>query len=80
VVRSAADASNQNEKVSCKSDVQESIKLLTTKPILIWKDSHHNYESIKNNNDVSTTTRSKTDCTDKHVGSRIRFKIYSVNK
>jgi hypothetical protein len=32
VVRSAADASHRNRRVSLKSDVQESLKLLDTKP------------------------------------------------
>jgi hypothetical protein len=32
VVRSAADASHRNRRVSFKSDVQESLKLLDTKP------------------------------------------------
>jgi hypothetical protein len=43
VVRSAADASHQNRTVSFKSDVQESLILLDTKPSLsfFWKDSHH---------------------------------------
>jgi hypothetical protein len=33
VLRSAADSSHQNRRVSFKSDVQESLKLLDTKPI-----------------------------------------------
>jgi hypothetical protein len=33
VVRSAADASHRNRRVSFKSDVQESIKLLDTKQV-----------------------------------------------
>jgi hypothetical protein len=32
VVRSTADASHRNKRVSFKSDVQESLKLLDTKP------------------------------------------------
>jgi hypothetical protein len=32
VVRSAADASHRSKRVSFKSDVQESLKLLDTKP------------------------------------------------
>jgi hypothetical protein len=45
VVRSATDASHRNRRVSFKSDVQESLKLLDTKPSLtfVWKDSHHDY-------------------------------------
>jgi hypothetical protein len=55
-VRSAADASHRNRSVSFKSDVQESLKLLDTKPslIFVWKDSHHKYKSSKTNNDVSS--------------------------
>jgi hypothetical protein len=36
VVRSAADASHRNRRVSFKSDVQESLKLLDTKPSLTF--------------------------------------------
>jgi hypothetical protein len=41
VVRSAADASHRNRRVSFESDVQESLKLLDTKPSFVWKDSYH---------------------------------------
>jgi hypothetical protein len=43
VVRSAADAIHRNRRVSFKSDVQESLKLLDNKPssTFVWKDSHH---------------------------------------
>jgi hypothetical protein len=55
VVRSAADASHHNRRVSFQSDVQESLKLLDTKPSLtfVWKDSRHEYKSRRTNNDVS---------------------------
>jgi hypothetical protein len=45
VVRSAADASHRNIRVSFKSGVQESLKLLDTKTSLtfVWKDSHHKH-------------------------------------
>jgi hypothetical protein len=36
VVRSTADASHRNSRVSFKSDVQESLKLLDTKPSLTF--------------------------------------------
>jgi hypothetical protein len=54
VVRSAADASHWNRRVSFKSDVQEPLKLLDTKPSLsfIWNDSHHEHKSRKTNKDV----------------------------
>jgi hypothetical protein len=71
VVRSAADASHRNRRVSFKSYLQESLKLLDTKPssTFLWKDSHHKNESTKTNNDVSNRTRSKADYTDQHIGS-----------
>jgi hypothetical protein len=81
VVRSAADVSHRNRRVSIKSDVQESLKLLDTKPSLsfVWKDSHRKYKSIRTNNDVSNRTRSKADYTDQHIGSRTRSKMHSMN-
>jgi hypothetical protein len=79
VERSAADASHQNRRVSFKSDVQESLKLLDTEPSFVWKDSHHKNKSTKTNNDVSNRTRSKADYTDQHVGNRTRSKIHNVN-
>jgi hypothetical protein len=79
VVRSAADTSHRNRRVSFNSDVQESLKLLDTKPSFVWKDSHHKHKSRRTNNDVSNRTRSKADYTDQHIGSRTRSKIHSVN-
>jgi hypothetical protein len=81
VVRSAADASHRNRRVSFKSDVQESLKLWDTKPSLtfVWKDSHHMHMSRNTNNDVSNRTRSKADYTDQHIGSRTRSKIQNIN-
>jgi hypothetical protein len=64
VDRSEADASHRNRRVSLKSDVQESLKLLDTKPSFVWKNIHHEHKSRKNNNDVSNRTRSKADYTD----------------
>jgi hypothetical protein len=81
VVISAADASHRNRRVSFKSDVQESLKLLDTKPSLtfVWKESHHKHKSRNTNNDVSNRTRSKEDYTDQHIGSRTRSKMHNVN-
>jgi hypothetical protein len=80
-VRSAADTSHRNRRVSFISYVQESLKLLDTKPSLsfVWKDSHHKHESRRTNNDVSKRTRSKADYTDRHVGSRTRSKMHNIN-
>jgi hypothetical protein len=80
-VRSAADASHRNRRVSFKSDVQESLKLLKTKPssTFIWKDSHHKYKLRNTNNDVSNRTRSKADYKDQHIGSRTRSKMHNIN-
>jgi hypothetical protein len=81
VVRSVADASHRNRRVSFKSDVQESLKLLDTKPspTFVWKDSHHKHESRRTNNNVSNRTRSKTDYTDQHIGSRTQSKMQNIN-
>jgi hypothetical protein len=79
VVRSAADTSHRNRRVSFKSDVQESLKLLYTKPSFVWKDSHHKHRSRNTKNDVSNRTRSKADYTDQHIGSRTRSKMHNVN-
>jgi hypothetical protein len=74
VVRSAADASYQNRRVSL-SDVQQSFELLDTKPSNVRKDSHHKHKSRKTNNDVSN----KADYTDQHIGSRTRSKMHNIN-
>jgi hypothetical protein len=74
VVRSAADASHRNRRVSFESDVKESLKLLDTKPSFVWKDSCHKHRSRDTNNDVSNRTMSKAGYTDQHIGSRTRFR------
>jgi hypothetical protein len=81
VVRSAVDASHRNRRVSFKSDVQESLKLLDTQPSLtfVWKDNHHKHKSRKTNNDMSNRTRSMADYTDQHIGSRTRSKMHKIN-
>jgi hypothetical protein len=81
VVRSAVDASHRNRRVSFKSDVQESLKLLDTKPSItfVWKDSHHKNKSTKTNNDVSNTTSSKAVYIYQNIGSRTRSKMHNVN-
>jgi hypothetical protein len=80
-MRLAADASHRNRRVSFESDVQESLKLLDTKPSLsfVWKDSHHKHNSRRTNNDVSNRTRSKADYTDQHIGSRTRSNKHNIN-
>jgi hypothetical protein len=70
VVRSAADASHRNKRVSFKSDVQESLKLLDTQPTFVWKDSHHKYHLERLIMMCPNRTRSKADYTDHHFGSR----------
>jgi hypothetical protein len=55
VVRSEAEASHPNKRISFKSDVQESLTLLDAKPSLtfVWKDSHHKHKSRSIDNDLS---------------------------
>jgi hypothetical protein len=77
-VRSAADACHLNQRVSFKSDLQGSLKLLDTKSSFVWKDIHHKYKSRKTNNNVSNRTRSKADYTDQHIGSRTRSKMHNL--
>jgi hypothetical protein len=81
VARSAADVSHRNIRVSFKSDVQESLKLLDAKPSLsfVWKGNHHKHKSRRTNNDVSNRTRSKADYTNQNVGSRTRSKMHNIN-
>jgi hypothetical protein len=79
VVRSAADDNHRNKRVSFKSDVQESSKLLNNEPSFVWKDIHHKHKTRKTNNDVSNRTRSKADKTNQDVSSRAQSKMYSVN-
>jgi hypothetical protein len=80
-VRSTADVSHRNRKVSFMLEVQESLKLLDTKPSLIfaWKDSHHKHRSRKTNDDVSNRIRSKVDYTDQNIGSRTQSKMHNIN-
>jgi hypothetical protein len=78
-VRSAADACHWNRRVSLSSDVQESLRSFDTKPSFVWKDSHHEHKSRRTNNDVSNRTKSKTDYTDQHIGSRTRSKMHNIN-
>jgi hypothetical protein len=81
VVRSAVHANHRNRRVSFKSGVKESLKLLDNKPSLrfIWKDSHHKHKSRNTNNDVSNRTKSKADYIDQHIGSRTRSKMHNIN-
>jgi hypothetical protein len=79
VLTSAADASHRNRRVSFKSDVQESLELLDTKPSFVCKDIHHKHKSRNTNNDVSIRTRSKADYTDQLIGSRTRSKMHNIN-
>jgi hypothetical protein len=79
VVRSAADDNNRNKRVPFKSDLQEIVKSLDTKPSFVWKDNHHKYKSRNTDNDVSNRTRSKADYTDQYIGSRARSKMHNIN-
>jgi hypothetical protein len=81
VVRSEAGASHQNRRVSFKSDVKESLKLLDTMPIItfVWKDGNHKFKSRNTNDDVSNRTSSKADYKDQHIGSRTLSKMHNKN-
>jgi hypothetical protein len=79
MVRSAADVSCRNKILSFKSDVQESLKLLDTKPSFVWKDIHQKCKSRKSDNYASNTTRPKADYTDQYVGRLPSSNTHSVN-
>jgi hypothetical protein len=78
VVRSAADASHRNRRVSFKSDVQESLKLFDTKLSLtfVWKDSYYKDKSRKTNTHVSNRTRSKADYKTHHIAHKDQINIH----
>jgi hypothetical protein len=57
VVRSAADASHQNKRVSFKPDVQEMIDKLDVMPSNLPGNSHSKQKVRKQNNDVAHRTR-----------------------
>jgi hypothetical protein len=59
-VRSSADASHRKRRVSFKSDVQESLKLLDTKPIFVWKHSYHKHKNQEILIMMCKTEKSKT--------------------
>jgi hypothetical protein len=79
MVRSAADSSHWDNKVSFKSNVQKSPNLSDTKPTFVWKYRHYKYNYRNNNNDESNRTRSKANYLDQYVGSKTRSKMDSVN-
>jgi hypothetical protein len=72
VVRSAADASHCNRRVTFKPDVQEQINKLDTKPGFTNKDNHPKYKSKAVYNDVSSRTRSKANNPDQRIGVSTR--------
>ena len=75
VVRSAADASHQNIKVTFKLDVQEQINKLDTKPGVTSKNNPPKSKPRIINDDVSARTRSKTNQLDQSVGVSTRSKL-----
>jgi hypothetical protein len=70
VVRSAANANHRNRRVSFKSDVQESLKLLDNKPIFFRK-----IVIIS----INLESGPKEDYTDQDIGSRTGSKMQIVN-
>jgi hypothetical protein len=73
VMRSTADASHHhNKRISFKSDVQESLKSLDTKPSFFGK--LFTISVI-----LKSLVRSKVDSMYQHVDSRTRSKLHDVN-
>ena len=80
VVRSAADASHQNNRVSLKSDVKHSLIKLYVRPSVDLKNSHFKDKSRGLNDSVSTRTRSKTDFSHLDHGVAVRSRSKSQKK
>jgi len=76
VVRSAADPTHRNKRVTFKSDVQESLEKLDSIPgATTLSDNQPKQRSRKPNDVVSNRTRSKTGNIDQNVGHRTRSKV-----
>jgi hypothetical protein len=75
VVRSAADTSHRNRRVTFKPDVQEQINKLDTKPGFTNKENLPKYKSKAVYNDVSSRTRSKANNSDQRIGVSTRSKL-----
>jgi hypothetical protein len=73
VLRSSADATPRNRRVSFKSNLQESLKLLDTKPSFGWKVSHH-----INQERLIIVCHTEPDLR-QHIGIRTRPKMHSIN-
>jgi len=81
VVRSAADPGHLNKRVTFKSDVQETLDKLDTRPsVLFPRNIESKQRSRKPNDDISTRTRSKAGpYIDQNVGNRTRSKVHGVH-
>ena len=81
VVRSAADPSHLNKRVTFKSDIQETLDKLDTRPsVLFPRNIESKQRSRKPNDDISTRTRSKAGpYIDQNVGNRTRSKVHGVH-
>ena len=80
VVRSAADAGHQNKRVQFKTDVQETLNKLDTRPGIISKNNHPRSKTKIIKDDVSTRTRSKSSQVDQNVGITTRSKVQGTCK
>jgi hypothetical protein len=80
VVRSAADPTRRNKRVTFGFDVQETLaKQITIPDAAILSDNQPKQRSRKPNDDVSNITRSKTGSIDQNVADRTRSKIQSIH-
>jgi hypothetical protein len=78
VVRSAADASHRNRRVTFKPDVQEQINKLDTKPGFTNNDNLPKYKSKSVHNDVSSRARSKANNSDQRIGISTKSKLKNI--
>ena len=75
VVRSTADASHRNKRLTFKPDIQEQINKLDTKPGVTSKNNPPNSKTRIINDDFSTRTRSKAKQLHQNVGVSTRSKL-----
>jgi hypothetical protein len=81
IVRSAADPTHRNKRVTFKSDVQETLdKLDTIHGALRPSDNQPKQRSRKRSDEVSNKTRSKIGSIDQNIGDRTRSKIQFTHK
>jgi hypothetical protein len=86
VVRSAADPTHRNKRVTFKSDIQETLDKLDTRPSALFRrNTESKQRSRKQSEDISTRTRSKAgpyidQCVGNRKGLKYMLHITQISK